>query len=187
MAICLTGAASYAGVTVPNTAPAPDTGNYFHQGDFLLGFDGSYNHLGASVGDTSGSLSFFYLDAGVSYFVMDNLSVGLNTNWFYIPKTYGVSAYALGLELDPKYYFQGLNSHFVPYVGVHGGMLYGNVDAGGGNASKTITDLGADLGVIFPINKNVYIDLDLKYTKYYNLDDIQLDTFQVAIGLKIKL
>lgn len=184
MLLCLTGAASYAGAV--NNAPAQDSGCYFHQGDWLVGFDGSYNYLGASSGGESAHLNLFLLDAGVSYFVMDNFSVGLNTDWLYAPKTEGVSLTAGGLELDPKYYFQ-VNDHFIPYVGAHGGLLYGKVDADGMNLSKTIWDLGADLGVIVPINQNVYMDFGLKYTWYYNIQNTRLETFQAVIGLNIKL
>lgn len=165
-----------------------EQGQYFSKGDTELGFHGSYNSFRADVDNESTNINFYYANLGASHFLTDNFSVGINSVWFYIPKIESFKAYALGLEGNAQYYFQKINKHFVPYLGVHAGYLYGHSDADGDSGSGHVNTYGVQAGFDVPINNNVFFDTQLKWT-HYNLpwDDVDLSETQILLGLKIKL
>ena len=183
-----------------------EQGQYFSKGDTELGFHGSYNSfrversynsfradannkiVRVETDNESENINFYYADLEVSHFLTDNFSVGIDPVWFYIPKIDNFKAYAFGLEGNAQYYFQKINKHFVPYLGVHTGYLYGDAEYNGDSENNNITTYGVQAGFDIPINNNVFFDTQLKWTDY-NLpwDDIDLSATQVLLGLKIKL
>ncbi len=168
------------------TAAMAEDANFFQKGDLEAGFSGSYNRISVDVNDDSEDIDFFYADLGLSYFIIDNLSVGINTVWFYLPEIHDIEAYALGFEGNVRYHFQ-VNKHFVPYIGAHAAYYYANADIGNNSESEDMTAYGLHGGFKVPINENVYFDTQLKWTDYdMPWDEIDLSSVQVLLGLKIK-
>ncbi len=180
------------GYSAQNASGLTGQSQYFSKGDVELGFHGSYNSFRADDGNNgdSATVNFYYVDLESSYFLTDNLSIGIDPVWFYIPKIDNFKAYGIGLEGNAQYYFQNINKHFVPYLGVHAGYLYGDAESYGSSASDSINTYGVQAGFDVPINKNVFFDTQLKWTDY-NLpndwNDVDLSATQVLLGLKIKL
>lgn len=163
-------------------APQPTTANnQFQKNDWLLGFSGSYNRIEAD-GD---SANLLVANIDVSYFFKNNWTLGLNTFGLLIPEGGAVedTGFALGLEPNLRYYFQN-ESKYTPYLGVHVGYGYGEVDSEG----ESITTYGLQAGVLFPLTENAYFDAKLKWTEYELPDsaDIDLNTLQLLVGFKIK-
>jgi opacity protein-like surface antigen len=159
---------------------------YFKAGTWEVGFHGSYNHLNVEVDDESEKINFFYLDGAVSYFPINNFSIGVNTMWFYLPEIEDISAYAIGLEGNARYHFQ-MNQHFIPYIGAHVGGFFVNAEVEGESESEDANSYGFHAGFKIPINDNVYFDTQLKWTDYkLPLDETDLKTTQVLLGLGIK-
>jgi len=152
----------------------------FTRGDWLLGFAGSYTRL--SVEDESINLFSGQIDA--SYFVMDNASIGLNTVGLIADTDVTDTLWALGLEPNLRYYFQNASS-FTPYVGIHGGWTH--LDAGDIGDTDVWT-YGAHGGILVPLTESAYFDAALKWTEWELEDDfdLDLDTLQVLIGLKVR-
>lgn len=158
---------------------------YFRKGDWLVGFQGSFNHINIEENGNSDSFNFFFANIGVSRFVTDNISLGIDSIFIYVPETNGTEAIAAGGELNAKYHF-AYGKYLHPYVGVHAGYAWGKVKDGHSESDHLCT-VGGSVGSIIPINDNVYLDFKLKYT-YYDLPvNIDLDTIQFLVGLNIKL
>lgn len=104
---------------------------YFREGDWEVGFRGSYNRFKVNAGGESEKIDFFYLDGNISYFLTDNFSVGMNPMWFYLPEVGGIEAYALGAEGNIRYHFQKGDWNIIPYVGAHAGYLFANAEIEG--------------------------------------------------------
>jgi opacity protein-like surface antigen len=173
-------------VTSTATIVLAEQGQYFSKGDTEIGFHGSYNYISVDVDNESENIDFFYADLEASYYLIDNLSVGVSTVWFYLPEISNFTAYALGLEGNARYHFQ-VNQHFVPYIGAHAGYYYADADIDGTSESDSINSYGVHAGFKVPINDNVFFDTQLKWTDY-NLpwDGIKLSATQFLLGLKIK-
>jgi len=150
--------------------------NQFNKGDLELGFSGSYSDYSID----GESLDITSIDLEASYFLMDNLSIGVNTAWFMFTID-GLEATAIGLEANARYHFQ-INQNFIPYVGIDVGNFYINLD----DETENIATYGAHLGFKTPINKNVYFDTQLKWTDYDLPENIELTSTQILLGLKIK-
>lgn len=168
------------------TVLAEEEGQYFSKGDWELGFHGSYNDISIDVGDDSTNIDFLYADLEASYYLIDSLSIGVNTVWFYIPEIEIFDAYALGLEGNARYHFQ-VNKHFVPYLGVHAGYYYISADVDGGSESEDMNTYGVHTGFKVSINDNTFFDTQLKWTDYdMPFEDVDLSATQILLGLKIK-
>ncbi len=155
----------------------------FNQGDWLLGFSGSYNHITAADSDGSESVDVAFLSLDAAYFVSDNVSFGLGTFGLLVPSkgsSVEDTGYLFGLEPNVKYYFQKYEK-FTPYVGAHFGYAYGKVD----DESENVTSLGLDAGVLVPLNDKVLLDLKLKWSDY-DLEEPEIDTIQFQVGLKFR-
>lgn len=174
-----------AGLVLANSAfavaPPQVENSHLGEGDWILGFSGSYSHV-SSGGD---ELNLFLANVDVSYFVDDSWSVGLSTFGLFVPSGGGVedSGYALGLEPNLRYYFQS-ESPYLPYVGVHGGFAYAN----DGEDSEVIGTYGLHAGLLIPMTENAYFNAQLKWTEFEGADDAEIDlsTVQLLLGFKVK-
>jgi opacity protein-like surface antigen len=172
-------------VMLQTTAMAEES-VYFKKGDWELGFSGSYNNVRIKSGDTKEDVNLFFADLKASYFVIDNLSVGMGLVWLYLPKVEGISAYAIGPEANIRYHFP-VNKSFIPYLGIHAAYYYAHADIDDSSGNEDMVSYGAHVGFKVPVNENVFFDTQLKYTDY-NMpwDEIDLSTIQVLLGLNIK-
>jgi len=163
------------------STPKLSSNQQFTQGDWLLGFSGSYNRIEAD-GDSANVL---YADVDFSYFIKDNWSLGISTFGLLIPEGGEVedTGYAIGLEPNLRYYFKN-ESKYTPYVGVHAGYAYASV----ADESESISTYGLHAGVLFPLTESAYFDTKLKWSEYNLPDeaDIDLSTLQLLVGFKIK-
>ena len=160
---------------------------YYQKGDWEVGFAGSYNYVNVEVDDEDEEIDFFYADLNASYFIINNLSIGVSTVWFYLPEIEDFEAYAIGLEGNIRYHFQ-VNEHFIPYLGGHAGFYYAEGDYDGDTESESLNTYGLHAGFKVPINDNVFFDTQLKWTEYdLPWDGVELSATQVLVGLKIKL
>lgn len=170
-----------AGSAFADNKYSPSGGAGLSAGDWLVGFSGSYNYLSTD----EGSLSAFTVNVDASYFLEDNISVGLNTFGIFIPSA-GLpedSGYAIGFEPNLRYYFPN-DSPYLPYVGVHGGLGYLDF----GDDSETIGTYGLAVGVVVPIGESSYFNAELKWTEFETSDDVDLNltAIQVLLGFKVK-
>jgi len=160
--------------------PAPES-TKFNEGDWLLGFSGSYNYLE----DSEDSVNLFYVDVDFSYFINNRWSLGMSTFGLLLPEGGSVeeTGYAIGLEPNLRYYFQN-ESQYIPYLGIHTGYAYASID----DDSESLFTYGLHAGVLFPLTESAYFDAKLKWTEYEISDasDIDLTALQLLVGFKIK-
>jgi opacity protein-like surface antigen len=169
-----------------------DGENYYSTGDIEVGFSGGYHRVHASDGDDSATLDIVTVSADGSYFFNEHFSLGLGTVFSYLPEIdFGgddVSAFLGGLEANARFHYQ-INKYFIPYIGAHAayGLAWGESD--GNDETEDFWTYGPQIGFKIPVNDHVYFDTQAKYTIFEAdwLDDVDLDTFQVLFGLKIKL
>jgi outer membrane protein W len=174
------------------TVSFADEFNYYSAKDVEIGFSGGYHRVHASDSDDSATLNIVTIAADGSYFITPNLSLGLGTVFFYLPEMdydgEDVSAFLGGLEANVRYHYQ-IKNYLIPYVGAH--VTYGLAwaDFDGDDSTEDFWTYGPQLGIKIPINDHVYFDAQAKYTVFELdwLDSVDLDTFQVLLGLKIKL
>jgi opacity protein-like surface antigen len=160
----------------------------FQVGDIELGFGGSYNYASIDV-DDSGTLqgNLFWGQGNVSYYVTDQISVGVNAMGIYLADAADVTEdiFLGGTELMLRYNFSGL-CRFVPYVGIHGGYLYADM----GNETEYAWEYGAHGGVKYLLTDTVFFDTQLRYTE---LDlgndniDVDIDALQFMVGIGFRL
>lgn len=160
---------------------------YFKKGDWLVGFQGSYNHIDIDVGGSGETFDLYYASGGADYFLTNSLSSGVNSILIYVPDVAGIEVTAVGLEWNARYHLQ-FGKYWLPYAGVSAGYAWGQIKGFGGSTSDHLTTLGGSVGTIIPINDNVYFDIQLKYTDFdLPVSGVNLDTTQILLGLKIKL
>jgi hypothetical protein len=177
----------------PVLSGAQDLEKYYQKGDMEVGFNGGYHRVDISGNGESDHAGIVTVSADGSYFINDEISFGLGTVFTYLPDTSiengnSFSGFLGGLEASAKYHFQ-INKKFIPYLGVN--LAYGLAwgESNRDSSSENFWTYGFSTGFKVPINKNIYFDTQLKFTEYEAdfLDDIDLSTTQVLLGLKIKL
>lgn len=165
---------------------------YCNAGDIELGFSGGYHRVHASNDKNSATLDVITVSADGSYFFNKYLSLGLGTIFSYLPSIgiggSDVDAFLGGLEANVRFHYQ-INKYLIPYIGAHVGYGLAWAEFDGDDSSEDFYTYGPQLGFKIPINEHVYFDTQAKYTIYEAdwLNDVDLDTFQVLFGLKIKL
>lgn len=153
----------------------------FNQGDWLLGFSGSYNSIEAD-GDNA---NFVYMNVDFSYFINNSWSLGVSTFGLLIPEGGEIedTGYAIGLEPNLRRYFQN-ESKYKTYFGVHAGYAYASI----ADESESLTTYGLHAGVLFALSQRAYFDAKLKWSKYDlpDVSDVDLSTLQVLVGFKVQ-
>jgi len=187
LATCLSAASlSAAEKETVNTAP------YFNQGDWVVSLSGSFNHFSIKSDDFSESANIAIAKVDVSYFLTNNISVGIAPFALALPeeedeKLKGFGNFAVGLEPNIRYHFQQFE-RFVPYVGVHAGYAFGVNDS---DNSEYLITLGVHAGLQMPLRENVFLDAQLKWTDYSfsnsaEKDNIGVQSLRLLFGIKFK-
>ena len=161
--------------------PAP-----YEAGDIELSFAGGYNWTTTDTGGDDQDSHTINASGNAAYFVTDAISVGVGALGMYVIDAGDVDEDTLliGAELSADYHFCGLG-RLVPYLGLHGG--YGYITTG---ESEHMWEYGAHGGVKYLVTDTVFINAQLRYTKF-DLDDndidVDLDATQAMVGLGFRL
>lgn len=141
------------------------------QGDWELGFSGSYSALDAGGAD----LDLLLLDGKAGYFVTSGLQVSSSLTYL-DAEIEGDSLDAIMVGGGADYHFN-TQSTFVPFVGA--GISWVDVDVGGlGGGDDFAWEVRA--GAKQFVAENVAIKYQVSYLEF---DDLDLDGVNVNIGL----
>lgn len=139
--------------------------------------------------------SVFAMNPGLSYFVIDNLSVGVDLSFLSVSSKMiagsdeALKGHIFSVMPNVSYYFD-LNSAFKPYL--RAGAGYSRLGLGAGNTTKNYGGFSATgtVGGAYFINKNVALDLGVNYlfaTSKIDLEgaktNVNLNNFGATVGL----
>lgn len=203
-ACCVTGTAM-AQAVAPKAAAKPVAAPcdvYLKAGTIEYGLNGGYSLFHTDRGIGENQVSILSVNGAVDYFVIDNLSVGLNGDVTWLrgegsPSSLpGVANAKLAYgELVARYHFPVCRDKLIPYVGasVGAGEAWVNVRADGAGTlltyDGTMTDWGLQGGFKVPLNENVMFDMCLKYTQIQLPGGLHTDlsATQILFGFKLKM
>lgn len=139
---------------------------FFSAGDWTIMANVGAAGIGAE--DASGDYEMGGFIAGgleAGYFVTDNIAIGIAATAQHFDVD-TVSATGIGLLPNVNYFFDGLD-HFVPYLGVHAGYSYYDVDVEGTNVDDDDDGFayGAQVGAAIPLNGYSFVDVRLTYSR----------------------
>lgn len=119
-----------------------------------------------TIDDLTDAANNYYLtavsDAGIKYFVIDNLSLGVALNasgQFVVPDKVKESGFAVGLKLSTAYHFD-FGGAVIPYLGLNVSPALGKV-FGGEEGVKFNLKAGLDAGILVGLNSSVALDIGL--------------------------
>ena len=176
---------------------------YLKAGTMEVGLNGGYTMFEDKTGGGGGvdtDLSQLLVTGEFNYFVIDNLSVGLDANgsWMNFEIKGGSEVDTVMLYGEPvvRYHIPVMDGRMIPYVGasVGEGYAWANLRAGtsgGYHAAKddTFWTYSGQVGFKVPLNQNVLFDTCLKYTDYQlpSSWNTELHSTAILFGLKMKL
>lgn len=143
-----------------------EKGNFIISGRSNLEFvrsegDLSYTNVSSPVYNIK--ISSFSLQAGVGYFIANNLAFGFSGNYKYENEN-KTKSNEISI-LPTLMYFIPLNSSFRPYAQAGFGYAGLTENSGLGKASFTGPAYGIGLGVVYFLNENVALDLGVQWTR----------------------
>lgn len=165
-------------------------GSWVVDGKTSLGFN---NFSINASGNDSSKLSVFYITPSASYFVIDNLAIGVGLDYATIKvkdvKDYGfndkdLNLSALSIVPSATYYFNSTN--IKPYLGA--GLGYGVVKLEDYSKNGLVWNVNG--GLVYLINNNVGINAGLKYAQIRMKEDnvkVNFNNLSVAAGFSIFL
>ena len=183
---------------------ATKEGAYLKAGTIEYGLNGGYSlfHTDRAAGENQ--VSILTAMGELNYFVIDNLSVGLNGDFTWLRGEGGDKSMVGGGvanaklaygELVARYHFPVCRDRLIPYVGasVGAGEAWVNVRADGTGTLLTydgaMTDWGLQGGFKVPLNENVMFDMCLKYSQIQLPGGLHTDlsATQILFGFKLKM
>jgi len=107
------------------------------------------------------------IEPGINYFVTDQLSLGINIQFYRNIYTSSEDSYPwtrIGANLNAKYYFKSEGT-VIPFAGFHGGL--GHTWSQRHDASSNSFSLGGSAGVLIALSSHFGLELGLEstYTK----------------------
>ena len=206
-AVCCVTGTVMAQVAAPKATAKPvadSSSAYLKAGTVEYGLNGGYSlfHTDRAAGENQ--VSILTAMGEVNYFVIDNLSVGLNGDFTWL-RGEGSSGSIVGggvanaklayAELVARYHFPVCRDRLIPYVGasVGAGEAWVNVRADGAGTTTTydgaMTDWGLQGGFKVPLNENVMFDMCLKYSQIQLPGGLHTDlsATQILFGFKLKM
>lgn len=134
-----------------------------------------YSREMPEVGDAVGGYSFSFAPS-VGYFLMDNLELlGDLTFTVFGGDLYQNMPKAFGLHVGAKYYIP------INTMAAYAGALIGMGASIGDNATLKTFDVQIPLGILYPLNTWVALDLGLRFNYSLGLDD-QGSSMNLPIG-----
>lgn len=203
-ACCVTGTVM-AQAVAPKAAAKPvaaPSDVYLKAGTIEYGLNGGYSLFHTDRGIGENQVSILSVNGELSYFVIDNLSVGLNADVTWLrgegsPSSLPgvVNAKLAYGELVARYHFPICCDKLIPYVGasVGAGQAWLNVRADGAGTlmtyDGTMTDWGLQGGFKVPLNENVMFDMCMKYSQIQLPGGLHTDlsATQILFGFKLKM
>jgi len=134
------------------------------------------------------SVNLYTLSGSMGHFFTDNIQVGVSASGTWASLTEDMDMYAYGIGINAKYHFMP-TEQYVPYVGIQGNYLMGELDDDGDSENMDGTMWGPLVGVKMALTstENVFVYAEYQYQMYGGDISDALDTVNlIYAGLGFK-